>query len=911
MHFNRDDGPLRFRGQQDDLKERSKDLQNLERQSLKQRKGINTSNKMKILSSPVSFFAPNWTPGGWVFLYFLYLGLLTLIIGLIHSSLPEPLTMDDLSAASDNSERFIGANAEAYLKSLIKMGPRPVGSKENEVMAPDFLRAEIMKIQKESNNMQFIYISDQVVSGSFYIKQNLGYASFYHNVQNIVVRLSSRQGGNSSAVLVNCHYDSVPGSPGASDDAFHCAVMLELLRVLSQSKKPYLHDIIFLFNGAEESGLQASHGFTTQHKWAKDVKTFVNLEACGAGGKEVLFQTGPNCPWLVEIYANVVPHPHGTVMAEELFQSGVIPSDTDFRIFRDFAHIPGVDFAHSDNGFVYHTKFDNGKLVFGGSYQHTGDNLLALVPALANSPLLDSVDQSGGPMVYFDFLGMFFIHYSKIVGTVLNIFLTVLSFSTIVVQLFKTRKAIGQTSSEISWTFGFAVSATLVGWIISILYIFLLTMLLNWANSTQSWYRSFYYQFGLYYCSTMFFCVTTPFLLNQKSKLSNLHQSIMNSLGTQFLWTVVLLLGTTFGIRSTYLILIQVTPSVISNLGLLFCRNYRSRTWIGIQILQSLIPLIFGIRHTVMAMAVFIPITNRSGAVLNVELVIGILSALTCIIIVSYWVPLSVFIRHISVVSVFATAHLITLLIVLAARPLPFYEWQSGESGVLQRVPLWHVQRNIYDESGKVRLSDSGYWVMNMDRSAPYLLRASVPEMTSAEQATVLCDSELFCALPLYSPRMTNFLNGSNWIVGPKPFKQSILTVNTQISALTPLTRRITFTISGPQQMSFMFAPLPGITAQGWSLQADLIPSVLYKERPAYFIFYQRGLDSLSWTFHIDFKVDESHFKGSVNNTVTVGVSGSHIDFDHFSEEFKLFIQKFPKWSFVSPRASELRIWEV
>jgi len=51
---------------------------------------------------------------------------------------------------------------------------------------------------------------------------------------------------------------------------------------------------------------------------------------------------GPEHPWLVSIYGKHAPHPFGSVVGEEIFQSGIIPGDTDFRIYRDYGGLPGT-----------------------------------------------------------------------------------------------------------------------------------------------------------------------------------------------------------------------------------------------------------------------------------------------------------------------------------------------------------------------------------------------------------------------------------------------------------------------------------------------------------------------------------------------------------------------------------------
>jgi len=57
------------------------------------------------------------------------------------------------------------------------------------------------------------------------------------------------------------------------------------------------------------------------------------------------FFAGPEHPWLVSMYGKHALHPFGSVVGEEIFQSGIVPGATDFRIYRDYGGLPGKLFC--------------------------------------------------------------------------------------------------------------------------------------------------------------------------------------------------------------------------------------------------------------------------------------------------------------------------------------------------------------------------------------------------------------------------------------------------------------------------------------------------------------------------------------------------------------------------------------
>lgn len=217
----------------------------------------------------------------WVFVCTLWFyGIIFVISYLESRAVPSPKRHVDSHIGEFSEER-----ARVHLDAITSFGPRPTGSIANEIHTVRYILDQVSKIKLSAKKSVAIEVDTQRPTGTFFLDFLDGFTSHYYNITNIVVRVSPV--GNSPpdhSVLINAHFDSVPNSPGASDDAVSCATMLEILRVVTHCPAAKLtHGIIFLFNGAEENVLQASHGFITQHPWVKSIRAFVNLEAAGAG----------------------------------------------------------------------------------------------------------------------------------------------------------------------------------------------------------------------------------------------------------------------------------------------------------------------------------------------------------------------------------------------------------------------------------------------------------------------------------------------------------------------------------------------------------------------------------------------------------------------------------------------------
>jgi hypothetical protein len=256
-------------------------------------------------------------------------------------------------------------------------------------------------------------------------------------VNNVGIYL--RGTDSTGTVLMTAHYDSVPSSPGAGDNAASVAALLGTIAAIGMSGRPVRNDLIVLFTDGEELGMLGAQGFVEDHSMADlpvaPVKVVLNFEMRGDFGPSTMFQTSAHNAWLVDQLA-AAPFPYATSAAPTVYKQ--MPNDTDLTVFLD-AGMAGMNFAPAGGVTRYHTALDNADLLDLRTLQHQGSYALSMARRFGS---IDLNAPQAGNAVFFTAAGEV-IHYSAWLVIPLAIVVTVLVLSAMWIGIRDGRLSIG------------------------------------------------------------------------------------------------------------------------------------------------------------------------------------------------------------------------------------------------------------------------------------------------------------------------------------------------------------------------------------------------------------------------------------------------------------------------------------
>ena len=282
---------------------------------------------------------------------------------------------------------------------VIARTPHPVGSHANAVVR-DYLiqRMDALGLNPQIQSVDALRRIDRaktpVVTGG--------------HVENVIGVLPGKS-RTAPALALMAHYDSVPGSPGAADDAAGVSAALEVMRLI-QAKGTPERDVILLITDGEEAGLLGAEGFFHSHTMSSHVGFIINMETRGGGGAAQMFQTGADNGEVIKLFAKGAVRPSSSSLAVFLYEH--MPNDTDFTVSKA-AGVTGLNFAFIGRQFDYHSPTSTSDNLDQGSLQHMGDQAYSAAKDIAFATVLPGKSPN---LVYANTFGSHILAYPKIAG---------------------------------------------------------------------------------------------------------------------------------------------------------------------------------------------------------------------------------------------------------------------------------------------------------------------------------------------------------------------------------------------------------------------------------------------------------------------------------------------------------------
>jgi len=135
---------------------------------------------------------------------------------------------------------------------------------------------QYVKLLEDKNDSERKNIIIDLLNKKNYNYKSEKYSFLGQTKDNIVISL----GNGKKEILIVTHYDVVPGSPGANDNASTIAVIFDLLKRLKNYRSK--NKIKFIIFGDEEKGCIGSRAYVKKHGINNIIAVF-NMELVGKG----------------------------------------------------------------------------------------------------------------------------------------------------------------------------------------------------------------------------------------------------------------------------------------------------------------------------------------------------------------------------------------------------------------------------------------------------------------------------------------------------------------------------------------------------------------------------------------------------------------------------------------------------
>ncbi|XP_023949510.2 endoplasmic reticulum metallopeptidase 1-like [Bicyclus anynana] len=785
--------------------------------------------------------------------FFLFFAYVTIRI---EDELPKPIKERDI--ASDDSRTGSEESAKKYLYEILGDGPRVAGAKYHYTKTKD-LKQLVDDIASKSH--QRIHTDWQLVDGNFWIAFGTPIVQAYQNLSNIIAVLEGESGFNpdgttGTSILVNAHYDSVPFSTGASDDGLFCGAMVETLEKLSRRRRKFRHNIIFLINGAEENALQASHGFLS-HPWAKNIIGVVNLDSAGKNGRPSVFQVTD--PRLLDVYKKTIGRPIAQGLGEFLFTYGIIPSDTDFRIWRDYGKINGLDIAFVKWGNTYHTRNDRPDLIKEGVIQNSVDLLISLVSQLAEEE--DIVKQQpASTVVYFDVLGFFLVSYTREFAATVDMVVGVMGVLSVVyfLALFGFKR---ETFIELIWSTVSHVICLVSG----LAVVVALTLLMLNTTQQMRYMSAHWLVVPFYWLPYLVISVGVSHAIDSwRTSKTDYDRPIRTAqaMATNRLIMALVLLLTCCAEETANIRYLLAIPLFAMSIGGVIttsvarCRCLSAWQVLILEVVLHLPATMFAFSLATRLNCLAIPIMGRSASD-TPDLIIAGFNAVLVIYVASTVSGIELLFSRKGLTTVLGVVFVVSVGII-------FYPFAPYHGDVTQRHYFVHSQVTTYNRNRAPVERFAGTAIVKMDanniqsaltaiQTSPLFIndrhhvswdgmdrhinkglniRASDLKIIDQE-----CDDYLYCNLPLFRPGFSRLKRGSVFIkMSPPAFFPHSLVLNRRLCNGNQC--RLHFTMRGNAHNLISIWPVRGVQLTEWSFNGPVKDSGVVQGRAVYTVVH-------------------------------------------------------------------------